>query len=64
MRGLCVVGDKELAERSYARQTVNVLLDAYNARTQLHITHSGGFRHALLSLNYFCWCVGASFIEF
>ena len=32
-RGLCVVGDKELAERSYARQTVNILLDAYNVRT-------------------------------
>ena len=57
-----VCGGRQGANR--ARQTVNILLDAYNARTQLHITHSGGFGHALLSLNNFCWCVAVSLIEF
>ena len=36
---------------------------AYNTCTQLHTSHSGGFRHALLNLNYFCWCVAACLIK-
>ena len=56
-----VCGERQGASREkLSKANSKILLDAYNARTQLHITHSGGFRHALqLSLNYFCWCVAA-----